>query len=239
MSDVTRKMINGFLPPGSIWTAEEEEGFDEFLEGMADNAEDVRAFLALLSEIRRPSTVPLELLADLEEEFGIVTNQNLTEQQRRDQVAAIKFSKGGNGSKDYLENALQAAGFNVFVHENDPPVDPAPLVSTTSFIVAGKFNRVAASLTSEDWPLVFFVGGPATRDGITDELLSIDIASIPIDGASTFKRIIQRSMPMHAWAATAVVGVKANYFGFDEDPMANGFGDTGIPSAGGILGELL
>ena len=239
MSDLTRKMIDAFLPPGAIWTPQEDEDFDKLLEGMADNAEVVRAFLDQLADIRRPSATPLELLSDLEKEFGIVTNTNLTEQQRRDQLASIKFSRGGNGGKDFLEASLRDAGFDVYVHENDPPVDPAPLVSTTSFIVAGRVGRSAASLTSEDWPLVFFIGGPATRDGGTGELLSIEIASIPIDGAVTFKRIIQRSMPMHAWAATAVVGNKVNYFGFDEDPGANGFGDTGIPSAGGFLAELL
>lgn len=239
MSDITRGMINAFLPPGAIWTPKEDEDFDKLLEGMADNAEILRAFLLQLADIRRPSATPIELLSDLETEFGIVTNTNLTEQQRRDQLSSIKFSKGGNGDLDFMEASLRDAGFDVYVHANDPPVDPALLVASTSFIVSGRFNRSAASLTSEDWPLVFFVGGLATRDGGTDELLSIEIASIPIDGASTFKRIIQRSMPMHAWAATAVVGNKSNYFGFDEDPEANGFGDTGIPGAGGYLAELL
>jgi|GEM_PF-1840456 len=224
MSDVTRKMINGFLPPGSIWVAEEDEGFDQLLEGIADNAEDVRAFLSLLSEIRRPSTTPVELLADLEEEFGIVTNENLTEQQRRDQIAAIKFSKGGNGSKDYLEDLLQAAGYDVYVHENSPPVDPATLLDTDDYHLAGRTGTTTAIIPTEDYSLIFFVGGLATRDGITDELLSIDVGFVPADSAETFLKMIKRTMPMHAWAAIKVVAFKTPYFGFLTDPDADTFG---------------
>ena len=96
MSDITREMINAFLPPGAIWTPKEDEDFDKLLEGMADNAEAIRAFLLQLADIRRPSAAPIELLSDLETEFGITTNTNLTEAQRREQLASIKFSKGEN-----------------------------------------------------------------------------------------------------------------------------------------------
>jgi hypothetical protein len=55
----------------------------------------------------------------------------------------------------------------------------------------------------EDWPLVFFVGGDATRDG-SGALTAIELASVPSEQESAFKRIILKYKPMHSWAALIV-----------------------------------
>ena len=169
MSDLMRAVYDALLPPGSIWTPEEEKEFDQLLDGMAENSEVVRAFLADLANIRRPSKTAL--LDDLEKEFGIVKNDNSSDEDRRAQIAAIKFSKGGNGDKDFLENALQTAGFDVQVHNNDPTVDPGLLLDSEEYATAGHESNLSADLISDDWSLVFFVGGDATLGGggeITD-----------------------------------------------------------------------
>ena len=126
MSNLMRAVYDALMPPGSVWTPEEAKEFDQLLDGMAENSELVRTFLADLANLRRPSKTTL--LDDLEKEFGIVKNENLTNEDRRAQIAAVKFSKGGTGDKDFLQNALQTAGFEVQVHENDPPVDPGLLL---------------------------------------------------------------------------------------------------------------
>lgn len=51
------------------------------------------------------------------------------------------------------------------------------------------------------WPLVFFVGGVAIRDGTTGELLEIAQASVPAEQEQEFKRIVLRTKPIHSWAA--------------------------------------
>ena len=237
MSKLMRAVYDALLPSGSLWVPEESEDFDKLLDGMAENSEAVRAFLATLADIRRPSKTTL--LADLEKEFGIVKNENLTDEERRAQIAAIKFSKGGNGDKDFLEDALQAAGFNVFVHENEPPVDPGPLLDSEEYTVAGHQGKLSADLTSEDWPMVFFVAGTATRDGGTDELLDIQHGFINLDSIPVFNKILKNIMPMHAWAGIKIIGFKAEYFGFDEDAEADTFGDTGDPDFGGFFTEIV
>ena len=55
------------------------------------------------------------------------------------------------------------------------------------------------------WPLIFFVGGDATRDPVTGELTSIDIAPVAIERRLEFRRIILRYKPMAAWAGLVVV----------------------------------
>lgn len=55
------------------------------------------------------------------------------------------------------------------------------------------------------WPLIFFVGGEATRDPVTGELTSIDIAPVAIERRDEFKRLILRYKPMASWAGLVVV----------------------------------
>jgi hypothetical protein len=55
------------------------------------------------------------------------------------------------------------------------------------------------------WPLIFFVSGLATRDPITGELTDIEIASIPTERESEFKKIILQYKPMASWAGLVCV----------------------------------
>lgn len=243
-SDILRALIDSLLPPGPLWDVEEDGDLDKLFDGMADNSAVVYEFLSQLAKITNPAGSPLELLSDLEKEFGILTNLNSTEADRRAQVASIKYSRKGNGSKDFLEDSLQTAGFNVFVHENDPAVDPAPLIdsppgSVVDYILAGIGDSVPAILSSEDFPLVFFVGGAAVRDGVTNELLSISFAAIPLDSVSVFNKIVKKIMPLHSWAVFRMIASKPDYFGFDEDPDALSFGDTLDPDTGGLFATII
>lgn len=236
MSDIVRALIDALLPSGSIWEPEDSKDLDKLLDGISDCGEDARVILAKLSDIRRPSKT--DSLDDLEKEFGIVKNTNSTEQQRRDQIAAIKFLKGGKGDKDFLQTAFNTAGFDVQIHINDPAVDPGGLLDSEEYTTAGNINKLAVDLISEDWPLVLFVAGDATLGG-GGEITDLEYGFIAIDSAPVFDRILQSILPMHAWAGVKVIGFKNNYFGFDEDPSANTFGDIGDPDVGGYLSEIL
>jgi hypothetical protein len=100
------------------------KGLWQLLIGMADNHQIALDFLRELTYIRDPRRTPI--LDDLEREFGIWPNPALTEQVRRDKLAAVKYARVGTGSKDNLERALHNAGFtNLFVWENSPAQDPA------------------------------------------------------------------------------------------------------------------
>lgn len=256
MTALMRAVINTLIPKGSAWRVAPDEDLDNLYDGIADNWEEVRAFLSELDCIRDPSCT--SFLADLEQEFGVFTNPNLTEQQRRDQLRPVVFNRSSNGSVDAMQSALDNAGFNVQVHENSPAVDPAifldedfQMVADGAAAFAGNqdafagrqggellvngdifstekiFESVAGAMYADtatageytellrtkfiypiptdpnSWPMVFFVGGDATRDG-SGALTDIELAEVPIEQESEFKRIILKFKPMHSWAGLII-----------------------------------
>lgn len=252
-----RAVIDTIWPEGSAWNVAPDEDLDKLLDGSAENWEEVREFLSELSEIRTPATTPF--LADLEREYGVFTNPNLTDQQRRDQLTPVVYGQDSNGSVDALQAALDAAGYTVQVHENSPAVDPAIFLDQDFQMVADggaafagnqdafagrsggellvngdifKTSRIFTSVAGNvyagdgttageyddlvrtkitysiptdpnDWPLVFFVGGDATRDG-SGALTEIETATVPLEQESEFKRLILKYKPIHSWAGLVI-----------------------------------
>lgn len=124
MSDLTRKIMNSILPKGVAWNPAIGLDFDNYLEADASTYDELIDFLNKLAFIRNPLTCPIELLGELEVEYGVSFNALLTEDQRRNYLASIVFAKGENGERDTLEDRLNQAGFPVQVHSNDPAIDP-------------------------------------------------------------------------------------------------------------------
>ena len=98
MRNVSRGVIDSLLPNGSAFALEQDGDFDLLLDGIADNAELVSIALSLMSKIRDPYYTPI--LSDLEHEYGIQTDSRLTENTRRDKLAAIVYRKKNTGSKE-------------------------------------------------------------------------------------------------------------------------------------------
>jgi hypothetical protein len=252
-----REMLDDLLPPGALWKPEEEEGFDLLLDGMAENYEHVRAFLSVLSDIRNPNLTPI--LSDLEREYGVSTDLLLTEEVRRQRLAAQVYARSGTGTIDDMQNALDNAGFDVQVHSNDPAVDPNLFIAGNFQMVAGGdnayagnqgafvsqslgellvngeifstekiFDSLSGAMFSGDgysgsflatqlgkkiysvptdpttWPLIFFVGGDATRDPGTGALTDIEMAEVESSREQEFKSLILRYKPLHTWAGLIV-----------------------------------
>lgn len=190
-------IYKGLLPPNAgAFDLIEQEDLDRLLDGMDLNAETVVDFLATLADLRDPDLTPI--LEDLEREYGFLFNPNLTEDERRAQLAALVYASTINGSKDDLEGALTRAGFNVKVYQNDPPVDPANFFGDEYLMEAGGVAAYAgepsavAGLGGGDillsarndpyilpddpnrWPYVFFIagdrnGGAALRDPFMEQ----------------------------------------------------------------------
>ena len=54
------------------------------------------------------------------------------------------------------------------------------------------------------WPLVFFIGGLAIRDPITDELTSIEFAQISVSRRDEIVSLIVKYKPAHSWCGLLV-----------------------------------
>ena len=138
------KMVDLFkalLPPGSAWKPVPDGDFDRLLHGMTDEAENVFTRGKLLAFIREPLFTPV--LSDLEKEYGVATNQNITEDARRNILHSIVYAKRSTGTAQYLQERLQEAGFDLVVQENSPPVDPVLLITTFYKMYANGSNAYA------------------------------------------------------------------------------------------------
>ena len=219
-------MIDALLPPGAIWTPKDGGGLDALLDGLAANNGFTIDFLSGLAHIRNPyKTV---MLYDMEKEYGIRRNVLKTEDERRKSLAAAIYDRVSDGALSTMQAKLDQAGFNVFVHENDPPVDPITFISDgfsdffgrptdlfgredaffgqanpgELFVNGNLFPYESSYAIPEDagyWPLFFFVGGESLRNETTGALEQIALGSIPVARRDEFKRIILKYKPLHTW----------------------------------------
>jgi hypothetical protein len=135
LTEVLKQALLAKLPEGSIHVIAPGEDEDLLYDGIAeDYGTTVKPFLASLKDVRDPyKTIFLD---DLEKEYGILKDPNLTEQQRREQLAALVYATRGTGSLDDLQDQLHAAGFtNLFVYDNSPAVDTNIFVKQRSDVV--------------------------------------------------------------------------------------------------------
>jgi hypothetical protein len=134
-------MLDDILPPGEIWTPEDAADFDLLLDGIADNLELVRAVLDDLSDVRNPNKTVI--LSDLEREYGIPSNELISEATRRARLAELVYGSDSDGTEDDLQTALRNVGFDVYVYQNDPAVDPDIFLNEQFAMVAGGDNAYA------------------------------------------------------------------------------------------------
>jgi hypothetical protein len=118
-----RSILDAMLPKGPIWSPKLGGFLDQFFDGMAENMEQARVFLSELASIRDPENTTV--LSDLEKEFGIITNTSISEATRREALKAIVYSQPKIPSEAIIQAALRTAGFDVYVYQNDPAVDPS------------------------------------------------------------------------------------------------------------------
>ena len=136
-SELLKAMILSLLPEGAIWTPASEEELDKLIDGISENWLEAYNPAFGVGDVRNPFKT--QLLDELEREFGFLKNAALTDEERRQQIAAVKFENTDQrNSDDDVQTFLNAAGFDVEVHHNDPAVDPA-LFPGDILLNAGKY----------------------------------------------------------------------------------------------------
>lgn len=226
---LSRAMLNALLPPGTLWAPQDGEGLDGLLNGVADCLGVVRADLLDLAHVRAP--LYTAQLADLEREYGVIPRADADEETRRTRLAAVKAAGSGDGSLDFLQARLTAAGFDVRVHANTPAVDPGFFVRYTPSAIFGNDaasfgasafgaqrgellvngatyyaqSRVVYEVPTDPgyWPLFFFVAGEATRDG-GGRLTDMADARVPAGRRGELASIILKCKPLHSWAGLRI-----------------------------------
>lgn len=105
--------FKAILPNGTAWSITAGKPLRSFFEGLTGLPEDARAFIDLVwYDIHPDTTRQIEIW---ENQFGLIPNDP-DEAARREALLAAWRAIGGQ-SPGYLQDTLQAAGFDVYVHE--------------------------------------------------------------------------------------------------------------------------
>lgn len=141
--------LRRLLPTGDAWRAVATSSLSKILEGISPTFERVREFsnscyLDLFADTTRE-------LAEWEAEFGVYPRQGVSDDARRATLQGRKSATGGQ-SPSYIQATLQAAGFDVYIHE---------CWATTSPFVA----RDPRAYTSAPYIGTHRCGAPGSRCG--------------------------------------------------------------------------
>ena len=98
-----------------------------------------------------------------------------------------------------IPNYKNQCGNGVYCNDNVYCGDVAGYITTVSQSV------YAVPADPGYWGLIFFVGGPATFDPVTGELLTIEQYSVPNARRTEFRRIILRHKPLYSWGGLIIV----------------------------------
>ena len=197
-----RAFLDSVLPPGRAWSPAPGGDMDHFLDGIGDSLQSVQDFLSTLAEIRDPRTTPY--LDDLEREYGVQPNAQLSDAVRRSYLLRRKYGRPQSTSSG-LQAELDATGFGtggygVKVFANDPPVNPAFFTTQVCQSFCGGPNAYCGytqnGLPTGQWSAIVWEGTvwvAVSADGLC--------ATSP-DLIVWTARTIQN----HAWSAICVFG---------------------------------
>lgn len=114
MSDLIFRMYQHLLPDGEATDTVPDKQLREYYEGMSNSWDDVKEFYDDIWLDLYPQTT--RELEAWEDQFNLTGANAITEQQRRDRLAGAWSAQGGQDPK-YIQDTIQAAGFNVYIHE--------------------------------------------------------------------------------------------------------------------------
>ena len=158
------RIFQHLLPQAVAWVLTPDKQIRQFFEGLTGLGSDIKAYADLVWRDIFPATT--REIESWERQFGLPGTLP-AEQDRRDRLDAAWKALGGQSPR-YIQDTLQAAGFDVYVHEwwsspGPPPVPRSPVLylsdGTPSYTV-----RCGGSLAFCGGSLAF-CGGSTTPTG--------------------------------------------------------------------------
>ena len=133
------RIIQHLLPNARAWHITTNKQLREFFVALSDLGSDVKVFFdEIFNDIDPQKTRELDAW---ESQFALADNA-LSDQERRDRLAATWQAVGGQDPR-YIQDTLQAAGFDVYIHEwwepgTEPALDdPTPATPRDPSIILG------------------------------------------------------------------------------------------------------
>lgn len=117
------RIFKHLLPNARAWRVTVDKKLRQFFEGLSGVGSDVKTFFDEVWLDIFPQTT--RELNNWEQQFGL-RDTGITEQERRDRLDATWKALGGQDPR-YIQDTLQANGFDVYVHEWwEPGSEPVP-----------------------------------------------------------------------------------------------------------------
>lgn len=107
------RLFKHLLPNAKAWRLTVDKQLRQFFDGLSGLGSDIRTYFDLIYLDLFPETT--RDISGWEQQFGLANTLTI-EQERRDRLTATWQAVGGQSPR-YIQNTLQAAGFNVYVHE--------------------------------------------------------------------------------------------------------------------------
>lgn len=121
------RLYQHLLPDGRAWRTTVDKRLRQFFQGLTDAPSDVKDAADSVWGDLLPETT--DKLNEWERQFGLPGNV-VMESDRRQRLAATWRSLQGGQSPRYIQDTLQASGFDVYVHEwwepSTPPTSGSP-----------------------------------------------------------------------------------------------------------------
>jgi hypothetical protein len=109
MDGLGKKLLEGFLPEGAVWTFRKNGDMDRLLDGVGASLDALIAKCAETAHARNPRRAPAELLPDLAAEFGARLSGDAGADRNR--IAEIRYNDWIGGFVVKLQQRLDAGGF--------------------------------------------------------------------------------------------------------------------------------
>ena len=176
------RIFKHLLPNAKAWQITIDKKIRQFFEGLTGIGEDINEFFDLMWLDIFPETT--RDIPSWENQFAL-PNTLTNEQERRDRLAAAWKALGGQSPR-YIQDTLQAAGFDVYLHKWWVPGSEAPIGVKAAATARDPFLYLNDGLQ----PLQYFSldGGVDMQDG--DLAVAMDGASVQPSGYPLVNKIL-------------------------------------------------
>lgn len=128
MSLNSKDIFQHFFVNGDTFKPVPGGKLDKLFSGICSAVDNLVAEAKKVSAVRDPALT--DMLNDLEKDYGLISDSNLTEEERRKYLSVFAFKKNEIGSPAFLQSRLREAGFDeLSVYENSPEVNPNDILS--------------------------------------------------------------------------------------------------------------
>ena len=195
-------LFKHILPRSRAWSLTANKPLRQLFEALLSLVTDARLFSDRVLNDQNPQLT--RLLPDYEAQFGL-PDINTSEQVRRDRLEA-EWSALGGQSPRYIQDTLQAAGFDVYVHDwwqlpvvgSPVPRNPLTYLSGDQDDIAYLMNEGAADVQDNDavsqdgsaitprgYPLVNIIS-TVNQDSMSDGSEEFEDGGLPAEDGGLF-----------------------------------------------------